>query len=267
MKSPIPWLGGKSRLADIIIDYMPAHAQYAEVFAGAGWVFFRKPPTRLESLNDINGDLIAFYRVLQNHLEEFCKQFKWLLTSREFFEDFRSQQAATGLTDIQRAARFYYTQRLAFGGRQDGVFGVDKTSPPRINLVRMEEELSQVHLRLTGVVIENLPWLDYIKRYDGSDTFFYLDPPYWGCEGDYGKDIFSRDDFQRIAEQLSGIKGKFLFSINDVPEIRDLFSAFNIQSVETVYTVSRGENKKISEMLITNYEPKADLLTLCGDKF
>jgi len=263
MKSPIPWLGGKSRLADTIIKLIPSHERYAEVCTGAGWVFFRKPQARLESLNDINGDLIAFYRVLQSHLEEFCKQFKWLLTSRELFDDFKRQQDAAGLTDIQRAARFYYLQRLAFGGRQDGSFGVDKTSPPRINLVRMEEELSQVHLRLTGVVIESLPWSEYLRRYDAAGTFFYIDPPYYGCEDDYGKDIFSREDFWLMAKQLSGIEGKFLFSINDVPEIREVFSEFRIQEAETVYTVSKGGNQKVKELLIMNYEPKSGLLGLC----
>lgn len=258
-------LGGKSRLADQIIKLIPSHERYAEVFTGAGWVFFRKPQTRLESLNDINGDLIAFYRVLQNHLEEFCRQFKWLLTSRELFDDFRSQQEARGLTDIQKAVRFYYTQRLAFGGRQNGVFGVDKTSPPRINLVRMEEELSQVHLRLTDVVIENLTWSDYIIRYDAPGTFFYLDPPYYGCEDDYGKDIFPREDFANMAKQLAAIEGKFLFSINDVPEIRELFSAFRLQEVETTYTVSQTANQKVTELLIMNYTPPTDLIGLCQE--
>lgn len=263
MKSPIPWLGGKSRLADKIIKLLPPHERYAEAFTGAGWVFFRKPQIRLESLNDINGDLVAFYRVLQNHLEEFCRQFKWLLTSRELFDDFKSQQEARGLTDIQRASRFYYTQRLAFAGRRDGVFGVDKSSPPRINLVRMEEELSQVHLRLTNTIIENLPWDDYVARYDDGGTFFYLDPPYWGCEDDYGKGLFSREDFASMATTLAGIKGDFLLSINDVPEIRELFSAFRIEEVHTLYTVGRDQNQDVRELLIMNYDPPANLLGLC----
>lgn len=263
MNSPIPWQGGKSRLTDKIIKRIPQHEQYAEVFTGAGWVFFRKPMARVESLNDINGDLIAFYRVLQAHLEEFCKQFKWLLASRELFTDFRRQQEAGGLTDIQRAARFYYLQRLAFGGRQSGVFGVDKTGPPRINLVRMEEELSQVHLRLTGVVVENLHWKEYVTRYDTDGAFFYLDPPYWGCENDYGKNIFSRDEFSDLAETLGKIKGKFLLSINDVPEIRDIFAHYNIEEVETTYSVDRKSNKKVQELLIMNYTPTRGLLDLC----
>lgn len=265
MKSPIAWLGGKSRLADHIVSLFPAHNRYAEVFTGGGWVFFRKPPTRLESLNDVNGDLIAFYRVLQNHLEEFCKQFKWLLTSREFYEDFRSQQKARGLTDIQRAARFYYTQRLAFGGRQDGVFGVDKYSPPRINLVRMEEELSQVHLRLTGVVIENLPWDNYMERYDADGTFFYLDPPYYGCEDDYGKGLFPRTEFNRMADMLTRIQGNFLLSINDTPEIREIFADFPYEEVQTTYSVSQKQNRKVGELIYRNFAPQRGLLGMCAD--
>ena len=265
MKSPLPWLGGKSRLAERIVKLIPAHDHYAEVFAGAGWVFFRKPESRSESINDINSDLISFYRCCQNHLEELCRQFKWLLASREFFEDFRSQMDGRGLTDIQRAARFYYLQRQAFGGRLGGVFGVDNVAPPKVNLVRLEEELSAVHLRLTRVRIENLPWSEHVRRYDGPGTLFYLDPPYHGGETDYGKNIFSRAEYAAMAEQLAGIQGRFLLSINDVPEIRDTFSGFEVREVETTYSVSRKECQKAGELLIMNYDPAPGLLGMCGE--
>ncbi|MCP4107470.1 MAG: DNA adenine methylase, partial [Desulfobacteraceae bacterium] len=117
MKSPLPYIGGKSKLAQTIIDMIPKHVTYCEPFAGAAWVFFKKEPTRYEIINDLDSELIAFYRVLQYHLEEFVKQFKWLLTSREIFEDWKRQQEAGGLTDIQKAARYYYLQRLCFSGR------------------------------------------------------------------------------------------------------------------------------------------------------
>lgn len=265
MKSPLPWLGGKSRLADRIVQLIPAHDHYAEVFAGAGWVFFRKSESRSESINDINSDLISFYRCVQNHLEEFCRQFKWLLCSREFFQDYRSQMAARGLTDIQRAARFYYLQRQAFAGKLDGVFGVDNQALPKVNLLRIEEELSQVHLRLARVRIENLPWTDHVRRYDGPETFFYLDPPYHGGEADYGKGVFSRDDYAAMAEQFAGIEGKFLLSINDVPEIRETFSAFDMREVETTYSVNRGESQRAAELLVMNYDPAPGLLGMCGE--
>src|SRR5208337_1754719 len=102
MKSPLCWMGGKSRLAQKIVDLIPRHEAYAEVFAGGAWVFFRKDESRFESINDVNSDLVAFYRVLQYHLEEFCRQFKWLLASREWFDDWNRQLAAGGLTDVQR---------------------------------------------------------------------------------------------------------------------------------------------------------------------
>lgn len=117
MNSPLPYIGGKSKLADTIIKMVPEHTAYCEVFAGAAWVFFRKERSKYEVINDLDGDLISFYRVLQNHLEEFTKQFRWILSSREWFEDFKSQQESKGLTDIQRSARYYYLQRHCFGGR------------------------------------------------------------------------------------------------------------------------------------------------------
>jgi DNA adenine methylase len=264
MHSPLPWLGGKSRLAERIVKLIPTHDHYAECFAGAGWVFFRKPESRYESINDINSDLISFYRCVQNHLEEFCRQFKWLLSSREFFDDFRSQMKGRGLTDIQRAARFYYLQRQAFGGKLDGVFGVDHQALPKVNLLRIEEELSQVHLRLTRVRIENLPWAEHLRRYDGPRTFFYLDPPYYGGERDYGKGVFDRDDYARMAQALAGIKGRFLLSINDVPEIRETFAGFGMREVETTYSVCREEKQRVRELLVMNYDPAPGLLGMCG---
>jgi DNA adenine methylase len=83
VNSPLAYIGGKSKLSKTIIEMMPAHKAYCEVFAGAAWVFFRKPPSKYEVINDLDSDLICFYRVLQNHLEEFLRQFKWLLASRE----------------------------------------------------------------------------------------------------------------------------------------------------------------------------------------
>lgn len=119
----------------------------------------------------------------------------------------------------------------------------------------MEEGLSQVWARLSGVTIENLPWEEYVERYDDEGSFFYLDPPYSGFEKDYGKGIFSPNDFARMADTLASIKGDFILSINDTPEIRHLFERFNIEEVQTTYTAKRGKNRKTQELLIMNYEP------------
>lgn len=131
-------------------------------------------------------------------------------------------------------------------------FGAGPARHPRVNLMRMEEELSDVHLRLTRVLIEHLPWDEFIRRYDRPGTLFYLDPPYHGCETYYG-DQFAREDFVRIADVLGAIQGKFILSINDVPEIRETFKSFKVQSVKTAYTAAKDIYKPVSELLIGNF--------------
>lgn len=252
MNSPLAYIGGKSRLAKVIIEKFPEHKAYCEVFAGAAWVFFRKQQLKYETINDLDSDLVRFYRVLQNHLEEFLKQFKWLLASREWFEDWSRQQQAGGLTDIQRAARYYYLQRLCFGGRVKGrTFGATPMDRPRINLIRMEEELSEVHLRLSRVSIENLPWDDFLKRYDRKESFFFLDPPYYSTP--VYKHNFELDDFEKLAKALTKIQGKFLLSLGDHSEMRRVFSDFNVESVTLQYSVSQKKPTVGKELIITNY--------------
>jgi len=252
MNSPLAYIGGKSKLSEKIINMMPEHKAYCEVFAGAAWVFFRKEPSKYETINDLDSDLIVFYRVLQNHLEEFLKQFKWILSSREWFEDWKRQQKAGGLTDIQRGARYYYLQRQCFGGRvRDRSFGTGPMHRPRINLLRIEEELSEVHLRLARVTIENLPWQDFIKRYDRPNTFFYIDPPYY--KAPYYQHNLDLEDYREMSETLAALKAKFILSINDHPEMRDVFKDFRIEPVTLKYTVAKDEQKTGRELIIANY--------------
>lgn len=154
----IPWIGGKRRLAKQILPLFLKHTCYVEPFAGGAAMFFLKPQSSVEVLNDCNNDLVALYRVLQHHLEEFVRQFKWALVSRQMYEWLKITPDEI-LTDIQRAARFYYLQKMAFGGKVSGrTFGVAPSSPPRLNLLRIEEDLSMAHLRLARTYIEHLDW-------------------------------------------------------------------------------------------------------------
>lgn len=254
-RSPLAWLGGKSRLADRIVDRMPEHEAYCEVFAGAAWVLFRKPESRVEIINDINRDLVTLYRCVKHHLAELVAQFRWMLVARDEFERFLATPAET-LTDIQRAARFYYLAKASFGARiNKPTFGIAATAAPRLNLLRIEEDLSEAHLRLSRVYIENRPYVDVLDRFDKPGTLFYLDPPYWGCEGDYGPAIFSPADFERLAGLLRALKGRFILSLNDRPEVRATFQAFAIEAVTTRYSVSANANQRVGEVLITNFEP------------
>lgn len=253
MRSPLSgWLGGKYRLATKIIKLIPDHLCYVEPFAGAAWVLFKKPASKVEVLNDWNGDVVNLYRVLQNHLEEFLRFFKWVLVSREEFERLLKLQP-DALTDIQRAARFYYVQKLSFAGEVvRPSFGTSVACPRRLNLLRIEEELSSVHLRLARATLERLPYQEVLSRYDRPTTFFYLDPPYWGFEDYYGKGMFCRNDFTAMAQLLAGIKGKFLLSLNDLPEVRDVFRSFHISPVSTRYSAGKN-NKSVVELFVRNY--------------
>lgn len=254
-KSPLAgWIGGKSQLAKRIIASIPEHQCYCEVFAGAAWVLFKKEGSKAEVINDYSSDVANLYRVLQHHLDEFVRQFRWALVGREEWQRLMRVEPDT-LTDIQRAARFYYLQKQSFGGKVKGrTFGTATTHAPSLNLLRIEEELSAAHLRLSRVLVENLPYQNCIDRYDREHTFFYLDPPYFGVEDYYGDGMFSREDFAALAEQLAGIKGKFLLSINDKPEIRETFAAFEMETVEVRYSCGKASNRpKVGELLIRNY--------------
>ena len=254
-KSFLSWVGGKSRLADRIIPLIPAHTCYCEVFAGAAWLLFKKPESKSEVINDINVELVTLYRVVQHHLDELVRYFRWMLVSRDEFERLHRVLPDT-LTDIQRAARFYYMQKTGFSSKvNSSTFGMSTTGRPALNLLRMEEDLSAAHLRLTRVYVENMPFAELIERYDRPHTFFYVDPPYHGSEDDYGRGLFKRTDFATLADQLAGIKGRFIMSINDTPEIRKLYGRFSIRSVPTRYSVGNVDRAgTVKELLVMNFK-------------
>jgi DNA adenine methylase len=249
----IPWIGGKRRLAEQILPLFPDHQCYVEAFAGAAALFFNKEPSKAEVLNDINGELVNLYRVVKNHLEEFIRQFKWALTSRQIYK-WQQMTAPETLTDIQRAARFFYLQKLAFGARVDGQsFGTSTTSGPRLNLLRIEEDLSAAYLRLAEATIENLPWPKCIERYDRPHTLFYCDPPYWETEG-YGVD-FPLAEYDAMAAAARSIQGTMIISVNDHPEMRRAFAGLHMRAVGITYTVGGGQNTADRQELIIGNWP------------
>lgn len=143
------------------------------------------------------------------------------------------------LTDIHRAARFFYLQQQSFGGKvADQTFGT-ATTAPAINLLRIEENLSAAHLRMAGgTYIEQLDWAQCIDRYDRTYTLFYLDPPYWETAV-YGVP-FEWDQYELMAKKLKEIKGKAVISINDHPAIRECFKDLEMESLKLDYTVEGG---------------------------
>lgn len=254
-KPIIPWVGGKRRLLKHLYPHFPQHECYVEAFAGGAAALLLRPyPAPVEVLNDINGDLVTLYRCVRHHLDEFVRQFRWSLVSRQMYEWAQMERPET-LTDIQRAARFYYLQKLAFGGKVAGQsFGTVATgNGPRLNLLRIEEELSDVHLRLANVIIEHGEWHSIIERYDRPTTLHYLDPPYWDTEG-YGVD-FPISEYERMATMMRVTQGKVIVSLNDHPEMRRVFDGFTLVPLQIRYTVGREKSEKpAGELIIKNWD-------------
>ena len=249
-----PYMGGKRFLSRRLAKMIDAHpcTTYAEPFVGMGGVFLRRTRrAKAEVVNDISEDVTTFFRILQRHYVPFMDMLRFQLTTRAGFERLLKVDPAT-LTDLERAARFLYLQRLSFGGKVTGrAFGVQPALGGRFNVTKLGPQLEDLHERLAGVTIERLPFADFIARYDTADTLFYLDPPYFGGESDYGKGVFERADFRRLATQLAGIEGRFILSINDTPEMREAFAAFEIEVVDVTYTISSERVQAVKELIVT----------------
>jgi len=255
MGSIIPYFGGKSRLAKTIIKKFPEHSCYVEVFAGGASVFFTKDPSKTEILNDLDKDLVTLYRVIKHHPEELHRQFKFSLVARSEFDRKKKIDPET-LTDIQRAANYLYLQRTAFAGFcTKQTYGITTTGKPRLNLLTLQTSLELAWQRLAHVQIESKDFRDLIPRYDRPHTLFFLDPPYWQIPG-YKHD-FVEQDFIDPENLLYNIRGKFLMTLNDTQEAREIFQRFNIETVTLKYSIAttkNSRNKTRTELLISNYK-------------
>jgi DNA adenine methylase len=252
-----PYVGGKARLAKRLtaeIERVP-HKLYAEPFVGMGGVFLRRQRRpQCEAINDLSGDVSTFYRILQRHYVAFLDMLRFQITSRAEFERLKRTDPTT-LTDLERAARFLYLQRTTYGGLREGVFGVRPLRSGTIDITRLQPLLEEFHERLAPVVLESLPFDDFMRRYDREETFFFIDPPYYGVEGLYGKELFCRDDYETLLARLRSLKGKFLLTINDRPETREIFADFAIEPVKLRYTVSHTVGE---ELLVSNFSLAAN---------
>jgi DNA adenine methylase len=251
MIGPLPYIGGKNRLATKIISILPEHTTYVEAFAGGAQVLFHKPPSEVEVLNDLDFDVVNFFRVCQWHYEELVRYLRFCLASRELHELHVKTDPAT-LTDIQRAGRFFYLQKNSFGGlilKPKFHYGVTQRS--NYNPDRIPEIIEQTHRRLARVQIESLPYERVLEKYDRPTSVFYLDPPYWGPK--LYRHNFTADDFRVLAERLALLKGKFILSLNDRSEVRETFQRFRIERAEVAYTAKRDARVRFGELLITNF--------------
>ncbi len=253
MKSFISWMGGKNNLKKEIVKRFPATEfnRYVEVFGGAGWVLFHSVRhAETEIYNDYNSELINLYKCVKYHCPELQRELKYMLNSRELFQEFKETYNSTAMTDIQRAARFFMLIKTSYGAKLTSYGCVKK------DVSTMVDYLGDIEKRLSKVVIENRDFQDLINTYNKSKTFYYLDPPYYGTEK-YYQVQFSKDDHTRLKNSLDNVKGKFLLSYNDCEFIRELYKDYYIEEISrfhNLHTKFEDKDKEYKELLIRNYE-------------
>jgi len=269
LNSPFKWVGGKSRLRKYIIELLPEHSCYLELFSGAAWTLFGKPLSDVEVINDIDQDLVTFFRVLREKPEELIASFEWELVSRAEFERLAALDAAQ-LSDIQRAHRFYYLIMAGWGGElnyprfqtsiKDGGHGNRLIGA----LKTLRLRLQPIHERLRTVIIENLDWQACLDRYDRPGVVMYVDPPYPGNKCNYAHNMRGWDEHHLLVERLKRTECKWILSSYDIPEMRTLFSdhfILGVQSASGMNVEKDGGVRTLNkEVLITNYAPPKSLL-------
>ena len=255
INSFMAWVGGKKALRDEILARFPRnYKRYIEVFGGAGWVLFHKPPGNdFEVFNDFNGNLVNLYRCVREQPEALRNELRYMLNSRLDFEYMKGMlHSQAVLPDVRRAAYYYALIRYSYVAGTS-TFG----SQPHAmwnNFPLIESAAG----RLQKVVIENKDCVKLIRQYDRPESFFYCDPPYYNADQYY--EAVSSDGFDHagLADALLGIKGKFLLSYNDCPEIRALYDrpGIVVEGISRLSNIAqRYENgKQYPELLISNYD-------------
>lgn len=247
------WPGGKRKQAKRLIELMPEHKCFLEVFFGGGALFFaRGNRAKCEVINDANGELINLYDVIKHDLDGLLNELQWQISARELFKRFKTADLSA-LNEVRRAARFLFLQQHSFGGKVTGqTFGTDTTCGAP-NFESLKLRLVAAHSRLNGVYVENLDWRSCIGKYDRKHTFAYFDPPYWKLAG-YGMQ-FDWPEYVEMAEVMASADSKIMLSINDHPDIRNLFGSFRTEEVAVRYTNGGAKSRRNDsvELIICNW--------------
>lgn len=250
--------GGKSRLYKKLIPLIPEHLYYAEVFGGAGWLLLNKDESVIEIFNDIEGNIVNLFRVVRDFPGEFCNRLNYDVVSRKTFDDYKKLPFDL-LDPIDRAVKWYYVYYNSFNAdRMSFLKRNVKTNPNRF-ISRLPDLTKAFADRMINVVIENLDFRDFFKKYNGKEFFYYLDPPYYDM---HGYEIeFNEQDHQDLANILTQTKGQFLLSYNAHPKILEMYSKFTIIKVDANYQAANRPNAYTNksnigqEIVIMNYQP------------
>ncbi len=240
MRSPFPRVGGKKLLKKRIVKLFPKdYSIYCEPFCGASSVFFEKPKSGLEILNDKDKVVYNILKLFKTYDgQEISKAINGTYSRKEFEAIMQSKPR----TFENKALKSLLISKISFRANMTNY----SQGKSKISTHYSDEYME----RLKNVTLLNQSYEKVIKKYDSPSTFFYIDPPYENSEGDYTHDFV---DPQELCKLLSSIKGMFLLSYNDSDNIREIFKSFNIRSIKTMYSSMHGTNTNVKELLISNY--------------
>jgi len=262
MRALFPYLGGKQALSRRLLPLIPPHRIYCEPFGGAASLLFAKPRSPVEVYNDLDGELVNLFLVVRDHPREFRERARFILYSRELYRRWRREfkGGKAPVDPVERAFRFWYCLWATYGadlGSKGWAFS-RRGNPRGDRAFRKIEEIEAFSERLKGVYIDHLDFRACFRNWDGPDTFFYVDPPYFGLEP--YRVPFSERDHKDLAEILRGARGKWLLTINDHPFIWNLYKGFMAAKATTKIYVEKimGRSRQpFPHLIIINYEPPA----------
>ncbi len=270
MKSVLKYPGSKWRIADWIVSNMPPHDIYVEPFFGSGAVFFSKPESRLEVLNDIDGNVVNFFKVCRDYPDDLARLIALTPYAREEY-DFVKEAAAreplnlTGdsLEDARRfAVRCWQGTGTCLGQRTGWKHDVaSKVSNSAHHWCRLPERIAPVAERLRRAQIENSDAITIIKKYNTSDTLIYADPPYLGERkgGLYRYEMDKPFEHENLLSVLSAHPGPVMLSGYD----NDLYNDFLKHWAKITCTARCYSNNARTEVLWLNFEPDLTLWNAC----
>jgi len=213
IKAPFSYYGGKQQLASRILGMIPEHEIYCEPFCGGAAIFFAKKPSRVEIINDTNGELVNFYEVIQRDFSALEREIEISLHSRTQHRQARVIYENPDMFDrIKRAWAVWMLASASYSCKLNGSFGYDRTGSTSKKIAHKRAGFSSDYaIRLQSVQIECCDALRIIGSRDTTETFFYLDPPYVGTDqGHY--DGYTKMDFDALLQKLEALQGKFLLS-------------------------------------------------------
>jgi DNA adenine methylase len=259
MKTPITYYGGKQKMVTIILPRIPQHVLYCEPFIGGGAVFWAKPPSEVEVINDTNRELINFYRIVQQDFVSLEKEVRISLHSRDIYNDaLHIYQRPKMFSELKRAWAVWVLTAMGFSSILGGSFGYDIAKRTTSKKIRNKREnfTEEFAIRLQEVQIECADAIRIIRSRDSINSFFYVDPPYFNSDmGHY--DGYTKEDFEMLLDALSKIEGKFLLSSypSDILSEyvkRNKWQQLKVESLVTVNNKGKNPKKKM-EVLTANY--------------